>query len=148
LEKTAKLLQDFPLTPAELEYVVPLTDQTVVQSINGKQSKFFYFQLLAKSNLFFIGQNTHADCLNHYIPVVPPPLKLTSQLEDRKKLPTWTHREEILDLICKNQVILYKSFQFNTYDFHNKHLYFQVIMITGDTGSGKNFKHFNNHTVT
>ena len=104
MEKTAQLLKNFPLTPAELEYVVPLTDQTAIQSMNGKQSFGFISTIGLKLQFFFVGQNTHADCLNHYVPVIPPPLKPSAQLEDRKKLPTWTHREDILDLISKNQV--------------------------------------------
>lgn len=52
------------------------------------------------------GQNTHADCLNHYIPIIPPPLKASSQIEERKKLPTWSNRDDILELVSKNQVKL------------------------------------------
>jgi len=57
LEKTAKLLEDFPLTEAELEYVVPLTDQTVVQSINGKQSNCFISNYLV--NLIYFCRPEH-----------------------------------------------------------------------------------------
>ena len=52
LEKTAQLLKNFPLTPAELEYVVPLTDQIAIQSMNGKQSFGFISTIGLKLQFF------------------------------------------------------------------------------------------------
>jgi len=58
LEKTAQLLKNFPLTPAELEYVVPLTDQTATKSMNGKQSFGFISTIGLKLKLFCRPEHT------------------------------------------------------------------------------------------
>lgn len=115
LEKASQVLQEFPLMAAELEDVVPLTENKSAIAANGLTQ-----HSMTKSNIniywfTFIGQGTHADCIHSYVPVVPPPLRPNALIEERKKLPTWSHRQEILDIICQNQ----------------------VVMITGDTGSGK-----------
>lgn len=85
LESSSRLLKDLPLTPTELQDTLPLEKQ-----ICGSRK--------VPSNQY------HADCLSSYVPIIPPKLKCPSLLEERKKLPTWSHREEILDKIAHNQV--------------------------------------------
>lgn len=92
--RATQLLQEFPLTAEELLDVLPLENQAT-RCTTDKQ--------------------THADCIKYHMPIIPQPLKASALIAERKSLPTWSHREEILNMISKNK----------------------VVMITGDTGSGK-----------
>lgn len=57
-------------------------------------------------------------------------------MEERRKLPTWGHREEILDMIARNQVSFH-LFGIPERDKSKLGYFHQVIMVSGDTGSGK-----------
>lgn len=106
LDKTTRLLQAFPLTETELRDVTPLSLNKAVDIIEGssifQMIKVFFFLL---KQAVILGQRLHADCIHSFIPIVPPPLKPCALLEERKRLPTWLHRSEIIDVISKNQVI-------------------------------------------
>lgn len=46
----------------------------------------------------------HADCIKYHVPIIPQSVKASGLLTTRKNLPTWGHREEILNMINNNKV--------------------------------------------
>lgn len=59
-------------------------------------------------NQFYqLGQEAHADCIRYQVPIIPQPMKSSAMMTERKSLPTWRHREEILNMISKNKVSIF-----------------------------------------
>jgi hypothetical protein len=70
--------------------------------------------------LTWSGQQSHADCIKYHMPIIPQPVKSSALLADRKSLPTWSHREEILNMISQNKVCCF-LFYFILFYFHMMH---------------------------
>lgn len=70
-----------------------------------------------------------------HVPIIPGTIKSSAFLEDRKRLPTWSHKDKILDTIANHQVSSDWMKYFVTLNL--QFLFIQVVMISGDTGSGK-----------
>lgn len=46
----------------------------------------------------------HADCIKYHVPIIPQSVKPSGLHAARQSLPTWCHREEILNMIANNKV--------------------------------------------
>ena len=106
VEKAAQLLSEFPLTPRELQDVFPLGTQVATISTGTRILSHLKneMQLIEFVN---IGQESHADCIKYNMPIIPQPLKSSALFAERKALPTWSHRQEILEMISENKVSFY-----------------------------------------